>query len=430
MAELSDAELGLRWGDAEDEGSEAEPVIDRLATPGQLTILAADGGAGKSQLALRIAADASAGRSVSDEIQVERPLRILIVSGEDQVKTSLRPRLRAYGADMAMIGFADASVTTLDEAGDAVAVPVTIADRDYWDSLLTRTRPDVLVVDPLPNYLPNGASSNDADHVTAAVAPFLATARRHGTAVIGVAHLAKAKDRRGLAGLLRGSTAWSALARRVFLLALTPGAEGSGVVVHVKCNEGPKIAPFGYRFAPLDPATAVRPGTHYTPAELRAVARLSIIQLDGPVDRDDAEAAFDGVRPKGRPASVGPGHARWLAKFLAASPGREATQTAIVEAAGEAGHLGEPIGVRLDGRTDYRSINPLYRARDGVPMLGGQWAGAEVRCRGRAPAYWTLVLPAVPPESTPHEPTAGAPGPQGREEAAEEPSTSPSATGG
>ncbi|WP_165253303.1 AAA family ATPase [Paludisphaera soli] len=428
----SDDELGLVAVDhpSSDRG---RTVIRRLATTGQFTGLVADGGAGKTQLTLRVVAQLSLGRDLSPVFRTPKAARVLLVSGEDSRRLSVLPRLRSMGAELTRIVCSTASVRSTLESGEVVERPVRLDDLAYWGEVVGRARPDLVVIDPIANYMPGGASSNSSDDVTDAIAPFLSLMKRHDCALIGVLHMNKAKggDHRSLAGLVRGSTAWVALARRVFLMSLRRDEPGRGVLVHAKGNAGPRLPALGYHFEPIDPGLAIPDPNAYTAEEREVVEWLSNLVLDGEVDRADAEAvvAGEGEGPKGRPARAALDAAAWLAAELAARPGREAAYRDLLAAAGAAGILGAAVGSRPDGRPEYASPNPLYRARDAVARLGGEWAGAEVRCRGRAPAYWTLVLPAYPQASSPHESTAGAEGPQVREEAAEEPSTSPSASG-
>jgi RecA-family ATPase len=71
---------------------------------GKLTLIAGDGGIGKSLLTMDIAQRVSSGRPWPDSLCEPNPAGgVVIVSAEDDVDDTIVPRLKAAGADLARI---------------------------------------------------------------------------------------------------------------------------------------------------------------------------------------------------------------------------------------------------------------------------------------------------------------------------------------
>src|ERR1700722_863292 len=66
---------------------------------GKMTLLAGEPGVGKSQLLLYIASVVSNGSSFHLDTTNCRQDRVLLISGEDDIEDTIKPRLMALGAD-------------------------------------------------------------------------------------------------------------------------------------------------------------------------------------------------------------------------------------------------------------------------------------------------------------------------------------------
>ncbi|MBI4574708.1 MAG: AAA family ATPase [Planctomycetes bacterium] len=193
--------------------ADVEAVPVRWTWPGRipaakLTLLVGDPGLGKSLLTLYFAAVVSRGALWPGREPSEQGA-VVILSAEDDVADTIRPRLDAAGADTKVIH-------ALTAIRDGAHERVVCLDRDLPAVEATieragRTAPvRLVVIDPISAYL------GDVDsHVNAAVrgalAPLAALAQRTGAAVLAVTHLRKAPGQAVYRAM--GSLAFTAAAR-------------------------------------------------------------------------------------------------------------------------------------------------------------------------------------------------------------------------
>ena len=89
MADVDPVEVEWVW----------HPYIPR----GKLTLLEGDPGQGKSWIALAIAAALSVGRGLPGEDKTTLPSRVLVMTAEDGLDDTIRPRLDSMDADVTRI---------------------------------------------------------------------------------------------------------------------------------------------------------------------------------------------------------------------------------------------------------------------------------------------------------------------------------------
>ena len=84
------------------EEEEARWLIQHWIPEGQITLIAADGGIGKTTLWVHIAANLSSGRlCILDPPDYERkPMLVAVFSAEDSIQKKLKKKLRLAGANM------------------------------------------------------------------------------------------------------------------------------------------------------------------------------------------------------------------------------------------------------------------------------------------------------------------------------------------
>lgn len=205
---------------------------------GALTLLVGDPGLGKSLLTCAWAGDVS-----------NRGRDALLVTAEDAIAATVRPRLEAVGADL---GRVHAVEVTREGVEDGLRLP---DDIDKLDRLVADHRAQLVVVDPLMAHLPENVNSWRDQSVRRALAPLHRLAEAHGCAVVVVAHLNKAA---GTDPLYRvgGSIGIGGAARSVILLARDPDdpEDDKGVrrvLAHVKCNIAPLAPSLAYRVEPM-----------------------------------------------------------------------------------------------------------------------------------------------------------------------------------
>jgi putative DNA primase/helicase len=210
----------------------------RLAR-GKLTLLTGDPGVGKSFIALDASARVSRGAAWPDETQA--PLGdVLLLSAEDGIADTIRPRVEALGGDLARIHVLRAIRRQDTEAEFSLS-----SDLPDLERAITETQAILIVIDPLSAYLGDRDSYKDAE-VRSLLAPLAALAHRTGVSVLGVMHVGKGDQRRAIHRTL-GSVAFVAAARIVLAVGKHPEDDTRRLVVSVKSNLGPVSPALAYR---------------------------------------------------------------------------------------------------------------------------------------------------------------------------------------
>lgn len=189
---------------------------------GMLTVLDGDPGLGKSTLVLDLAARVSRGAPMPDASGGGDPAGVVLLSAEDDLARTIRPRLDAAGADVERV----ATIELPD--GDGLRRPPLITPHDLGEVEVAvgDLGARLCVLDPLVAYLPDAVDTNRDHSVRRALAALSALGERTGCAIVVVRHLRKScADNPLYRG--GGSIGITAAARAAFLLALDPGdAEG------------------------------------------------------------------------------------------------------------------------------------------------------------------------------------------------------------
>ena len=210
---------------------------------GKLTILDGDPGLGKSTLAYDLAARITSGRDLpTGEPSVRGGA--LILSTEDGLGDTIRPRLEAAGADLARC----LAVQALpgESEGDPERVPVIPDDLPLLAHAARRVEARLLIIDPLMAHLgPKTNAYKDAD-VRRALAPLSRFAEAHGLAVVVIRHLNKMS---GGSPLYRGggSIGLIGAARSGLLVGRDPMDEDRLVLASVKSNLARKPDSLAFR---------------------------------------------------------------------------------------------------------------------------------------------------------------------------------------
>ena len=210
---------------------------------GKLTILEGDPGLGKSTIALDVAARATTGRPMPDGTPGGAPAAVVVLSAEDGMADTIRPRLEAAGADLSRV------ITFVVRAPDGEHEPSIPGDLDALEAVVTAEGAKLVIVDPLMAYLGGSVNSWRDQDVRRALAPLSAVAERTGAAVLVIRHLNKS---RGGSPLYRGggSIGITGAARTVLLAAPDPDDEERRILAVSKCNLAPLAPALAYRIVP------------------------------------------------------------------------------------------------------------------------------------------------------------------------------------
>lgn len=214
---------------------------------GKITDISGDPGLGKSQITASIAAVLTrGGRWPVDRSPSERG-SALILSAEDGVADTIRPRLEAAGADLTRCHVIEAVRDGVTADGRELRRTFNLRrDLSELEALLEELADVALVViDPVSAYLGGTDSHTNAD-VRGLLAPVADLAERFGVAVITVNHLNK-----GGAGpairRVNGSIAFVAAARAAWIVVADPDDKEKRLFLPSKNNLAKDRGGLAYR---------------------------------------------------------------------------------------------------------------------------------------------------------------------------------------
>ncbi|MDO8629885.1 MAG: AAA family ATPase, partial [Phycisphaerales bacterium] len=212
----------------------ATPVLKRLSdvTPrpvewlwsgrfaiGKLTLIAGDPGLGKSFVTLDMAARVSTGTPWPDRRGDPIPAGdVILLSAEDDLEDTIRPRLDAAGADVTRItAIQGVNYYDPDTQRDTIKSFNLEVDLPALESAIGKsTDCRLIVVDPISAYCGRADGHKNTD-VRALLAPLAKLAADHRVAVVAVTHLNKGGGANALYRAM-GSLAFVAAARAVWLV--------------------------------------------------------------------------------------------------------------------------------------------------------------------------------------------------------------------
>ena len=215
------------------------------------TLLAANGGVGKSNLSLQLAACLGLGRPFMS-IDPVAPCRVLVLSAEDEART-VHFRLSNVAADLG-VGLADLE-------GRVFAYDLTQQDCVLWREggvtarmqwladTVARHQAQAVIIDNASDVF--SANENDRAEVRGFMRALNAIAQASGAGVLLLAHVDKASVRMGAGAdtnsTFSGSTAWNNSARSRWAMTRE---EDAVVLRHEKCNFGALQPPIRLEFDP------------------------------------------------------------------------------------------------------------------------------------------------------------------------------------
>ena len=377
---------------------EARPVdwLWRENIPaGMLTVVAGVPGCGKTFLtAGYMAAIVSRGGEWPDGSPCTRG-DVLLVSGEDDLARTLRPRLDAHGADVSRVSAASLDPDPDDPEGRLPRM-FQLDDVPLLEAHLRR-RPEtkLIVIDPISAFHAGRDGNNNAE-MRELLSPLRAMAERRGVAIVLVTHLRKAAGIQAVNAIV-GSIGLVGAARTAWMVARERGEEGEEsdrrLFVPIKNNVGNDRTGFAFT---IDRG---RVAFEAEPVDMNGDDVLGSVYAD----RDDERDKADRKRPRDEAAS-------WLAAYLRDGP-RSWEQ--VARAGKQAGHSDRTLQrcrgecanwfkspenavywrLEGDGRTD--------PAGDGDDEAGGETGGGGEVAK-------TPLLPGIDDFAKRTSPTGGA----------------------
>lgn len=333
---------------------------DRFAL-GKYNLLASVGGEGKTQFATRLIAMVTRGEAFPDGSGKAPVGTCLFLSSEDGLRDTIVPRLMAAGADMGKCKGLTAQLTVEVDGKEHVNL-MSFQHLDYWRDVFRRTKPILMVVDPIPAYLGRGVNDHHNNEVRAVLEPFCALLDEHRVTLLAITHLGKSVDQKTPIAKILGSVAYANVARTVSVVYRDPQDADRRLLCPLKNNFSPPMEALAYRIEGCE----IEAGGQ--------VIKTSRVAIEaGTVDVD----AFELMAAQGRPRGPQPKRyaemATWLYDRLHGVPGPVALG-AIVEEAGATGLLGTPDST---GRR-WSNFKLLYRGAAHMPKLAAPQGGHQV----------------------------------------------------
>lgn len=183
---------------------------------GMLTLLGGYAGDGKSTLTMSLVATLSNGGILPDGTQAQ-PVNTLLLAAEDDLSHVVKPRLEVHNANIDNIHVIKAMKTS---DGDTRSFNLR-HDIAAMHEVVVKKNIGLVIIDPLSSYLANGDRNNEGD-VRDTLQPLNTLMESTGCAVLGIMHIGKTDGRARSFQNLMGSTAFTALARCVWMVNKLP----------------------------------------------------------------------------------------------------------------------------------------------------------------------------------------------------------------
>lgn len=202
---------------------------------GMITMLDGDPGLGKSTVTLDIAARVSQGRSMPlDARGIGQAADVILLTAEDHLSATVRPRLDAAGAAPHRVHV----VQAMPREGDPDRPPMLVAqDIARLEQIVVAKRDALVIVDPIMAFLDSETDAHRDQDMRAVLRVLAATAARTGAAIVVVRHLRKGAG----SALYRGAGTIGIIgaARSALLVAADPDDPAQRVLAASKCNLAP-----------------------------------------------------------------------------------------------------------------------------------------------------------------------------------------------
>ena len=206
---------------------------------GAITNLEADPASGKSTLAHDIVARVTMGREMPDGSPGIAPANVVLLSSEDDIATTIVPRLAAAGADLSRVS----AIGSVKLQSDAFRIP---DDLHHLAKHVANTTAKLAVFDPLPAFI-DSASTSDV-RIRKSIGPLAQLGLHHNCALLAVRHFGKSDAGKAIHSGA-GRLAYAAAARSVLAVVPDPNSADDyrRILVQTKSNLGPLAPSLAFR---------------------------------------------------------------------------------------------------------------------------------------------------------------------------------------
>jgi predicted aconitase with swiveling domain len=198
---------------------------------GKVTLFDGDPGVGKSWASCALVAAVTTGNGLPGVVETE-PRKVLMLSAEDGLSDTIRPRLEALGAELSRVVARPAM--TLDQSG-----------MEQLKAQVVRHKPALIIIDPLFAFVGGKKDIYRDNEARTVTTPLAELAQAHSCAIVAVRHLTKLQQKAIYAG--GGSMAFIGAARSALLFGHDANNPQKFGFVHAKSNLAPKGGAIGYK---------------------------------------------------------------------------------------------------------------------------------------------------------------------------------------
>lgn len=212
------------------EEKEPEWLISDYMPKNQITILAGDGGAGKTTIWCAIAAAISSGKpSFLDQGNPfdRDPDKVLFFSSEDSAEYTLKGRLRHAGAKLENVAYLDLKNPRFPEIK---------FDAPQLEDIIKNYRPALVIFDPIQGFIPPEIQMGQRNAMRACLSPLVALGEKYGATFLIIVHTNKKQGMYGRNRIADSADIWD-LARSVLIAGET--GDNMRYVSQEKSNYGP-----------------------------------------------------------------------------------------------------------------------------------------------------------------------------------------------
>ena len=239
---------------------------------------------------------------------------VILLSAEDDVADTIRPRLEAAGGDPDRVvilksirkhGSGREGDLTFSLSQDLAALEAAI--KSCQDVRL-------VILDPVSAYLA-GVDSHSNAGMREVLAPLRGVAERTGVAVVAISHLTKRAEASVMYRAM-GSLAFVAAARAVWVVGPDRETAGRMLFLPVKCNLAGGVTGMAYRIVP-SPRSEEVPVLSWeaAPVAMTAEEALDAVRRRSPTRREEAAGWLAGLLAAGPVASKEVEERAWEAGF-------------------------------------------------------------------------------------------------------------------
>lgn len=215
------------------EEQEAAWLVPGWIPQGQITLLAADGGVGKTSLWVNIVANLSAGRPcvLDPPGYTQEPLRVAFMTTEDSIRQKLKKKLRIAGANMQ-------NIIAPDFLGDTTGVLRAFKfGSEEMAAAIRYFRPALCVFDPVQGFVPPLINMGSRNAMRDCTAPLITLGEECNTTSLIVSHTNKRKGASGRDRIADSADLWD-VSRSVIMAGYTE-EQGARYLSNEKNNYAP-----------------------------------------------------------------------------------------------------------------------------------------------------------------------------------------------